>query len=205
MSQEAIQAELREQSGKGTARAARREGLIPAVIYGNKETPVSINLDKRSFVKTITPGFFTRTLTITANGQDHKVLPRDVQRHPVSEEVVHIDFMRVNNETTILVKVPVIARNTEKSAGLKAGGVLNLVVHELQVRCKATHIPKAIVIDVGTMKVGEAVHLRDIKLPEGAKAVSHDDNATLLTIAAPSALKSKENAAAAAAAPAKKK
>ena len=124
MTQEAIQAELRTQSGKGTARAARRAELIPAVIYGNKQTPVSITLDKRSFVKTIAPGFFTRVLTISAGGQNHAVLPRDVQRHPVSEEVMHIDFMRVNNETTILVKIPVIARNTEKSPGLKAGWCL---------------------------------------------------------------------------------
>lgn len=209
---QAIQAELREQRGKGAARAARKAEQIPAVIYGNKQPPVSINLDKRSFVKMIAPGFFTRVLNIDVDGQSHSVLPRDVQRHPVTETVLHVDFMRVNNETTILVKVPIVARNTEKSPGIKSGGVLNLVVHELQVRCKATHIPHAIVIDVGNMKVAESVQLSDLKLPEGAVPVHMEPKATILTIAAPSALKSKEGAAATAtpaaapaAAPAKKK
>uniref|UniRef100_UPI003D747CD6 50S ribosomal protein L25/general stress protein Ctc n=1 Tax=Azospirillum sp. TaxID=34012 RepID=UPI003D747CD6 len=134
----ALAAEARERAGKGTARQTRRDGRIPAVIYGNKQAPLTISLDLRGFTRILhQPGFFTHLFDVTVDGATHRVLPRDVQFHPVSDVPLHVDFLRVSGDTRITVMVPVEFANQDKSAGLKKGGVLNIVRHEIEVTAVA--------------------------------------------------------------------
>ena len=137
-----IAAEVRERAGKGAARAERRMGRVPAVIYGNKEQPVTVSLAPRALSQELhKPGFFTRIFEVEVNGDKHLVLPRDVQLHPVTDSPIHVDFLRVTKDTKINVGVPVTFLNEEKSPGLKRGGVLNIVRHEIELVCNAMEIP----------------------------------------------------------------
>ncbi len=184
-------AEGRERAGKGTARQTRRDGRIPAVIYGGKQAPVTISLEKFEFTRVLhQPGFFTHLFDVTVDGVAHRVLPRDVQFHPVTDFPLHVDFLRVTSDTRIVVHVPVEFVNQDKSPGLKRGAVLNVVHHSLDLECPADNIPEHITVSCEGFDVGASIHISSITLPEGVVSVSHEQDLTIATIIAPSGLKS---------------
>jgi large subunit ribosomal protein L25 len=182
-----LAAELRERSGKGAARATRRSGLVPGVIYGEKQAPVCIQLDPRVVWAQITKsGFFTQLFDVDlgANGK-HRCLARDVQMHPVTDQPIHIDFMRVSADHAIHVSVPVHFANDTKSPGIKKGGVLNVEMHEIEVLCSPDAIPHELVIDLTGFEIGHSVHVKDLALPAGVKLYHVAADATVASIAAP--------------------
>ena len=184
----AIAATARDRAGKGTARATRRDGRTPAVIYGNKEAPVMISLDTTRFTRELhRPGFFTHLFDIELDGQKHRVLPRDVQLDPVYDRPLHVDFLRVSDTTEIAIKVPVEFINAETSPGLKRGGVLNVVRHDVEVYARANNIPEKITIDLAGVDVGASIHISSVALPEGVRPTIDDRDFTIATIATPSA------------------
>jgi len=195
----ALAAEPRARAGKGTARQTRRDGRVPAVIYGNKQAPLTISLNEREFVRILhQPGFFTHLFDVTVDGTAHRVLPRDVQFHPVTDLPLHVDFLRVSAETRITVNVPVEFVNQDKSPGLKRGGVLNIVRHEVEVTCGADDIPEHLTISCEGFDVGDSIHISAVTLPAGVTPTITDRDFTVATIVAPSGLKSEEGAEAAA-------
>ncbi|AUN29805.1 50S ribosomal protein L25/general stress protein Ctc [Niveispirillum cyanobacteriorum] len=182
----ALAATARDRAGKGTARATRRAGSIPAVIYGNKEKPVMIALDTTKFTREIhRPGFFTHLFDITVDGVTHRVLPRDVQLDPVYDRPLHADFLRVSDTTEITLKVPVEFVNVETCPGIKKGGILNIVRHDIEVFAKAADLPEKITVDLAGFEVGSSIHISSVKLPEGVRPTITDRDFTVATIAAP--------------------
>jgi large subunit ribosomal protein L25 len=183
----ALAATARDRAGKGTARATRREGRIPAVIYGNKEKPVMIALDTTKFTRELhRPGFFTHLFDIELDGVKHRVLPRDVQLDPVYDRPLHVDFLRVSDTTEITLKVPVEFVNVETCPGIKRGGMLNIVRHDIEVYARAAAIPEKITVDLAGIDVGASIHISAVKLPEGVRPTIDDRDFTIATIAAPS-------------------
>ncbi|HWJ74549.1 MAG TPA: 50S ribosomal protein L25/general stress protein Ctc [Kaistia sp.] len=198
-----LTASVRNRVGKGAARASRREGKIPAVIYGDKQSPLAIELSHKDvFLKLHAGGFLTTVATINVDGDKIRVIPRDFALDPVTDQPIHVDFLRITAGGTIHVQIPVQVINEDKAPGLKAGGVLNIVTHEIDVNCPADAIPDHIVVDLAGLNIGDSVHLSSITLPEGVKPTSAED-ATLATIAPPAALTTEEQAEDAAAAAAK--
>lgn len=190
-----IAAQRRAQAGKGAARAVRREGRVPAVIYGGGQDPVSISLDYKETNRAIYAGHFLTTIfNIDVEGETIRAIPRDYQLDRVRDTPMHVDFLRLGADTVIKVAVPVHVVGQEASPGLKAGGALNIVHHELEFMVAADKIPDFIEVDVSKAKVGESVHLSSVKLPEGAKIVSHEKDVTLVTIANTAATKGGEEA-----------
>lgn len=182
-----IAAQARERAGKGSSRAARRAGFTPAVIYGGKEAPEIINVDANDlWIKYLKGGFTNTLFKIEIGGRSEQVLPRDVQLHPVTDWILHVDFLRVGADTRIAIEVPVHFENMEQSPGIKRGGVLNIVRHEIELWCPAGAIPERLDIDLTGLDIGDGVHINDITLPEGAEPTIHDRNFTIATIAAPS-------------------
>lgn len=191
-----LKAERRERVGKGAARAIRREGKVPAVIYGDNQEPLPITLDyKETFMRIHAGGFLTNTFTIEVGKDKIQVLPRDFQLDPVRDFPIHVDFLRVSANTRITVSVPVHFDNEAKSPGLKKGGVLNIVRHDVEVYAPAGSIPAHLTIDLSGMEVGDVVHISNVKLPQGVTPVIADRDFTIATIAAPSGLRSSENEA----------
>ena len=189
-----LAAEARDRAGTGASRAVRREGRVPAVIYGNREAALSIHVEEKLLTKMLHTGHFMNSVVeITVDGKTHRTLPRDVQFHPVSDRPIHVDFLRVSADSLITVNVPVRFENEAASPGLKRGGVLNVVRHEIEMKCPANAIPDDIVVDVTGFDVGDSIHISSVKLPEGVKPVI-DRDFTIATIAAPSGLKSQEAA-----------
>ena len=185
-----LAAEPKERAGKGAARAARRDGRIPGVIYGAKKSPVMITLDPQEVHREIRGGgFFTTLFDIKVNGGNERVLARDLQQHPVSERPLHIDFLRVSTSTVVVVEVPCNFVNDEESPGIKRGGVLNIVRHELELTCRADAIPNEIVIDLTGLDIGDSVHISQIDLPEGVTSTITDRDFTIASVAAPSVVK----------------
>ncbi|MFN8700518.1 MAG: 50S ribosomal protein L25/general stress protein Ctc [Rhodospirillales bacterium] len=199
-----LAATARERAGKGAARAVRREGRVPAVIYGDKTAPVMISLDPRDIMREASKaGFFTRLYDVEVDGKAHRVLPRDIQFHPVNDKPEHVDFHRVGETTRVRVEVPVKLENLEKSPGVKRGGVVNLVRHAIEVWAMPGNIPSRIVIDMAGLDIGDSIHIEAIKLPEGVKPTIAR-NFTVVALRAPSVSKVEEKTetVAAAAAPA---
>lgn len=181
-----LSATTRDRVGKGSARAARRAGLIPAVIYGDRKEPLSINLDANTFRKLMSqPGIFSQILSIEVDGSSNSVLTRDIQFHPVTDVPLHIDFFRVSKGSTITVAVAVEFINHEASPGLKTGGVLNVVRHEVEVNCPAVSIPESLTVDLDGANVGDSIHISAVNLPEGVEPTITDRDFTIATIAAP--------------------
>ena len=181
-----LKAETRERVGKGSSRELRRNGLIPAVIYGDKQAPVSIALStKEVTMKIHAGGFMTTVAVIDVNGEKIRVLPKDYQLDPVRDFTMHVDFLRVSKDSQVTVEVPVHFENEEKSPGLKAGCVLNIVRHEVELNVSANDIPEFLSVDLSGLKVGDAVHISNIKLPKGATPVITDRDFTIATIVAP--------------------
>ena len=181
-----LDAAKRDRAGKGSARAARRDGLIPAVIYGDRKDPLSITLDANTFTKLMNqPGIFSQLLNVKVDGADNSVLTRDIQFHPVTDVPLHVDFLRVAKDAKIAVMVPVEFVNEEKSPGLKTGGILNVVRHEVELSCPATDIPESITVDLDGTTVGTSIHISAITLPKGVEPTITDRDFTVATIAAP--------------------
>ena len=181
-----LTAEARNQSGKGTARAVRRAGRIPAIIYGNNEEPVMITIENRVLEQELgRSGFFIRLLDLELNGTKHRVLPRDAQFHPVTDVPLHVDFLRYSANRKITVEVPVHFFNEDDSPGLKSGGVLNIVRHTIEVSCIADQIPTNFDIDLTGLEVGDSMHASSLTLPDGVELTITDRNFTIATIAAP--------------------
>ena len=181
-----ISASERERVGKGSARAARRAGLVPAVIYGDKKDPVGITMQAREITKIVhQPGIFGRLLEIDVAGTRSTVLTRDIQFHPVSDVVMHLDFLRVSQSATVAVAVPVEFINEDKCPGIKIGGVLNVVRYEVELNCPATAIPEKITIDLDGVKIGDSIHISAIPLPEGVSPTITDRDFTVATLASP--------------------
>lgn len=189
-----IKAELRTKAGKGSSRAIRREGRLPAVVYGAKKEVAAITVDFVDIQKLLNTGaFLSTTYDIEIDGgKKEMVLPRDVQFHPVTDWPMHIDFLRLAQDATIAIMVPVHFLNEEESPGLKGGGIINAVRHEIELDCPANNLPEAIEIDLTGLELGDSVHFSDITLPEGVTPIIDDRDFTIATIAAPSGLKSDE-------------
>ena len=181
-----LKAEARERVGKGSARELRRNGLIPAVIYGDKQPPISITLNTNDVTKRIhAGGFMTTIVTIDIGGNKVKVLPKDYQLDPVRDFTMHVDFLRVSGNTQVTVEIPVHFVNEDKSPGIKVGGVVNIVRHEVEVHCPADAIPEAFTVDLTGAKIGDSIHISQITLPKGVVPVITDRDFTIATIIAP--------------------
>lgn len=182
-----LAAEPRERAGKGAARATRRAGRIPAVIYGNKETPSLVSIHPIDLMHQIRGGgFFSKVYEIEADGKKHRVLPRDIQLHPVTDQPMHVDFMRFSKTTRLVVEVPVIFVGDEECPGLRQGGVLNIVRHAIEMRASPYSIPESIEIDLSGYNVGDSVHISRATLPGDVELTITDRDFTVATIAAPS-------------------
>ncbi|MDE1995442.1 MAG: 50S ribosomal protein L25/general stress protein Ctc [Rhizobiaceae bacterium] len=183
-----LKAEARERVGKGSARELRRNGFIPAVIYGDKQAPITIAHNTNEVTKRIhAGGFLTTVATIDVDGKKIKVLPKDYQLDPVRDFTVHVDFLRVSGNTQVTVEIPVHFVNHEKSPGLKAGGVLNIVRHEVEVHCPADAIPEFFTVDLSGHKSGDSIHISHVTLQAGVTPVITDRDFTIATIVAPAA------------------
>lgn len=179
-------AALRDRAGKGNARATRRQGKVPAVIYGDNKPPVLISIDNLPIIKALHGGtLFTHLCDLDVDGQKHLVLARDVQLHPVKDTPDHVDFLRVSEKTVITVDVPLHVVGDDKCPGVRAGGVINLAVHNLQVSCRADQIPEGINVDVSKLQAGESLKISDLTLPKNVKATA-DEATTIISITAPS-------------------
>lgn len=181
-----LTAEVRDRAGKGAARGVRRMGRVPAVIYGDKQDTLMITLEPRELERELLkPGFFTHLYDVKINGSAHRVLPRDVQLDPVKDRPLHVDFLRVSAGSTIRVNVPVNFINHAQSPGLKRGGVLNVVRHEVEMVCRADSIPDHLTVDLTGHDIGTSIHISMIEIPEGARPAIRDRDFTVATVAAP--------------------
>jgi large subunit ribosomal protein L25 len=191
-----LPAETRERAGKGASRALRREGRVPAVIYGGKEEPLAIHVEAKELARQLGSGHFMNSIVmVEIDGKAVRTLPKDVAFHPVSDRALHVDFLRIGKNSTVEVAVPVVFINEEGSPGLKRGGVLNIVRHELELVCDGNRIPDEITIDVTGVEIGDSIHISSVKLPEGSTSAITDRDFTIATIVAPSALKSSDGEA----------
>lgn len=182
----ALEVKERTTLGTGGARAERRSGYTPAVLYGDNKDPISLSVEERLLKKELLePGIYSHLYTIKVDNKDQQVLIRDIQFHPVSDRPLHVDFLRVGKGSTIHVDVPLSFINEEKCPGLKQGGVMNVLRHSLHVTCSPTNIPENITIDLEGKEIGFSCALSSLELPEGVK-VSHLEKAeTVLTLVPP--------------------
>ena len=179
----------REKTGKSDSKNLRSLGKIPAIIYGDKKDPTHISLDYPKFSKEISKSnFFSTVFNLKLDKKEVKVLPREIQTDPVNDKPIHIDFLRVNDNSKINISVPIIFINEEKSPGLKGGGVLNVVRREVDLICKIKTIPEKLVADLSNLEVGSVIHMSDITLEEGVSPQISDRDFTLATIAAPTVM-----------------
>jgi len=195
-----IKATVREGSGKGSARAERKRGRIPAVIYGDDKAPISISLDYDELRQRIYAGRFLTTLyNIDIEGKKHRVIPRDFQLDPVKDLPIHVDLLRVAEGATIRVRVPIHVMNADQSPGVKRGGAVNIVTHTVDVMCPAESIPESINVDIAGLEISHSKHLSDVQLPANVKVIAQGDS-TLVTIVPPSGYAEEQRQAAEAAA-----
>ncbi len=185
MSEVNLNVEVRDESGTGSARAARRAGLVPGVIYGGDLPPVGITIKYNELLKAINSGNFIGSMVqITHSGSSQKVLTKDIQFHPVSDMAMHVDLYRVNADSKIEVEVSISIVGEEDSPGLKGGGSLNVVRHSIEVACAAGNIPDEITVDVSALEIGDSLHISEINLPKGVKSAITDRDPTILTVIA---------------------
>jgi large subunit ribosomal protein L25 len=195
-----IKATLRPRAGKGAARAVRREGRVPGVIYGDNQPPLNISLDHAELRQRIFAGkFLTSLYDVEIDGAKHRVIPRDFQVDPVRDVPIHVDFMRLGEGATIRVRVPIRVINSDQSPGVKRGGTVNVVTYAIDIRCPADAIPEAFEVDVTGLEINHSKHLSDINLPPNVRPFMLSD-ATLVTIVPPSGYAEEMKAAAEAAA-----
>ncbi|MFM2099429.1 MAG: hypothetical protein RLZZ366_968 [Pseudomonadota bacterium] len=188
-----LSAETRDRAGKGASRHLRRQGRIPAVIYGNNESPLGVHVEEKLLMKALMTGHFMNSVVmIDVGGKQLRTLPKDVQFHPVSDRPLHADFLRISEHAKVHVEVPVHFTDEALSPGIKRGGVLNVVRHELELICDAAMIPDEIEISLAGREVGDSIHISSVTLPAGSESAIADRDFTIATIIAPSALKSSE-------------
>jgi large subunit ribosomal protein L25 len=188
-----LSAETRERAGKGASRVLRREGRVPAVVYGNNEEPLSIHLEEKALVRALSTGHFMNSVVmIDAGGAPARTLPKDVQFHPVTDRPLHVDFLRISEHSKVQVAVPIRFVDEEGSKGLKRGGVLNSVRHELELVCDAAEIPEEIQISLAGLDIGDSIHISHVKLPAGSESAITDRDFTIATIVAPTVYKATE-------------
>ena len=188
-----LPAEARDRAGKGASRALRRDGRVPAVVYGEKKEPLAIHVEEKLLYKMLQTGHFMNSvIMIDFEGKPHRTLPKAVDFHPVSSRPIHVDFLRIGEHTKVTVAVPVRFDNEEASPGLKRGGVLNVVKHELELVCDAASIPSEIHVSLEGLEIGDAIHISQVALPEGSTPTIDDRDFTVATIVAPSAMKAEE-------------
>ena len=188
-----LPAESRDRAGKGASRALRREGRVPCVIYGDKKEPIQLHVEEKLLAKMLSTGHFMNSVVmVDVGGKANRTLPKDVQFHPVSSRPIHVDFLRIGAHSQVNVNVPVAFLNEDASPGLKRGGVLNVVRHDLELICDAASIPDQIEIDLTGLDIGDSVHISAIELPKGSKSAIEDRDFTIVTVVAPSAMKSEE-------------
>jgi large subunit ribosomal protein L25 len=181
----------RERAGKGAARAVRRDGLVPGVIYGDKKEPVLIKMDPRPlWAELYKGGYFARQYNLEMDGETHRVMAQDVQFHPVSDAIVHVDFLRISATSRVTAEVPVRFLNEDRCPGLKKGGVLNVVRHDVELVGTPDAMPSVLEIDLAGFDVGESIHFSAITLPEGVAPTITDRDFTVATVTAPSGMRS---------------
>jgi large subunit ribosomal protein L25 len=196
-----LKAEARDGKGKGAAFQARAKGQIPGIIYGGQGEPQTVTVDARSLERQIEAGaFLTSLLMLDIGGKKTRVIPRQLQLDPVSDRPVHVDFMRLAEGASVRLEIPVHFKGQGESPGLKKGGVLNIVRHEMTVICPADNIPKAIDVDVSNLDINASLHLSDLSLPPGVKVVIKGRDVTICSVVAPTSVLEEQKAAAAAAA-----
>ena len=192
-----LPAEARDRAGKGASRALRREGRVPAVVYGEKKEPLSIHVEEKLLSKMLSTGHFMNSvIMIDFEGKPHRTLPKAVDFHPVTSRPIHVDFLRIGEHTKVHVAVPMRFDNEEASPGLKRGGVLNVVAHELELVCDAANIPNEIHVSLEGLEIGDSLHISNVNLPDGVEPANKDEDFTVATIVAPSAMKAEEEEAA---------
>src|SRR5689334_9044773 len=195
-----LKATARPSVGKGAARAERRAGRVPGVIYGNNQPPLPISVEDRELRQRILAGrFLTTVYDIDLEGKKHRVIPRDFHLDPVRDFPIHVDFMRLGEGATIRVSVPLHVVKAETSPGVKRGGTVNIVTHTIELECSDDNIPQFIEAEVNGTEISYSLHLSDVKLPAGVKSLTRED-ATLVTIVPPSGYAEEQRAAAASAA-----
>ncbi|KEO91383.1 50S ribosomal protein L25 [Erythrobacter longus] len=188
-----LPAERRERAGKGASRALRREGRVPAVIYGGKEEPLMIHVEEKELVRQLNTGHFMNSVVqVVIDGKSVRSIPKDVALHPVNDRPTHADFFRLSKDSKIEVSIPVVFIDEADAPGLVKGGVLNVVRHELELVCEADKIPGEIEVSVAGKDVGDAIHISEVKLPAGSESAITDRDFTIATLVAPSALKQSE-------------
>ena len=196
-----LSAETRDRAGKGASRHLRREGRVPAVVYGNNEEPLSIHVEEKALVRALSGGHFMNSVVmIDAGAAPVRTLPKDVQFHPVTDRPLHVDFLRISEHAKVNVEVPIHFVDEDKSKGIKRGGVLNQVRHDLELICDAAEIPEEIRISLAGLDIGDSLHISAVTLPKGTESAITDRDFTIATIGAPSGFTSAAAAAAAAAA-----
>ena len=195
-----LSAETRERAGKGASRAMRRTGRVPAVIYGDRQEPLTIHVEEKALMKMLNTGHFMNSVVmVDVGGAANRTLPKDVQFHPVTDRPLHVDFLRISEHAKVTVGVPVHFTNEDASPGLKRGGVLNVVRHELELTCDASEMPDEVVIDLAGLDIGDSIHISAVTLPKGTKSAIEDRDFTIATVVAPSGVKAEAAEAAAAA------
>lgn len=195
-----LSAELRASAGKGAARATRRMGRVPGIIYGGNHDPVPISLDPGELSRALADrGFFARLVDVTVDGATQRALPREVQYHPVSDAPLHVDFMRIGATSRVKVTVPVAFINQELSGGIRRGGILNIVRHGIELSCAVDNIPDHLTVDLDGLDIGDSIHIGSVTLPEGCRPTITERDFTIASIAPSSAVR--EEAATAATAP----
>ncbi len=184
---------VRDETGTGQARAARREGMVPGVLYGGEEKSIAIAVKFNEVIKAINSGqFLSNMIELSHDGKKQKVLTKDVQFHPVSDMPVHVDFFRVTAKSIIEVEVPVIFTGDDVAPGIKRGGILNVVRYAIEVKCPAGDIPDNITVDISEMDIGDSLHISDVNLPENVKPSIDDRDFTIATIVSSRASKEDE-------------
>jgi len=179
-------AEIRDQGGRGRAREIRRAGRVPAIVYGGRGDPVMVSVGLAELARAMDVGGFTNRLyDLVVAGEKQRVLPREVQLDPVSDIPLHVDFLRLRADAEITIMVPTEFINEEEAPGIKRGGVINVVRHQIEVRCRADTIPEIITIDLTGFDIGDSVHMSHVSLPDGVDPTITDRDFTIATIAAP--------------------
>jgi large subunit ribosomal protein L25 len=194
-----LSAETRERAGKGASRHLRREGRVPAVVYGHNEEPLSIHLEEKALVRALSSGYFMNSVVmIDAGKAPVRTLPKDVQFHPVTDRPLHVDFLRISEHAKVHVDVPIHFVDEDMSKGIKRGGVLNQVRHELALICDASVIPEEIRISLAGLDIGDSLHISAVTLPKGVESAITDRDFTIATIVPSSGVQSEASDAAAA-------
>jgi large subunit ribosomal protein L25 len=197
-----LSAELRTSAGKGAARATRRSGRVPGIIYGDNKEPVLIRLEPRELSRALANrSFFATLVDVKVDGTVHRTLPREVQHHPATDAPLHVDFMRVGGNTQVTVTVPVVFLNPEMSPGIRRGGILNIVRHGIELSCRVDKIPDRLVVELNGLEIGDSIHISRVIIPEDCRPTISERDFTIASIAASSAVR-EETAAAATAVPA---